>query len=154
MLSFLEFLFSEINHCYVECMEFMLPEKIPKMAPPGSRKKIWEEEVLSLSICLSIYLLTNTNYGPFSRIKWEIYLYKQVCFVRHYLWFMFPLVFLLRQYNTSCETKYFFLSYPRHCDQELIVVIVYYFLIWNKKELNIIISRVINSHMSPMYEDH
>ena len=31
------------------------------------------------------------------------------------------------------------------------MVIVYYFLIWNKKEHNIIISRIINSHMGPMY---
>ena len=47
-----------------------------------------------------------------------------------------------------------------HCDQGLIVVIVYYFQIWNKKKQNkqtqkqtkktkqnIIISRVINSHI-------
>ena len=31
------------------------------------------------------------------------------------------------------------------------VVIVYYFQIWNKKEHNIIISRAISSHMDPMY---
>ena len=36
-------------------------------------------------------------------------------------------------------------------DWGLIVVIVYYFQIWSKKEHNIIISRVINSHMGPMY---
>ena len=53
--------------------------------------------------------------------------------------------------NDFCDTKYIFLSCPRHCDQGLIVVIVYYFQIWNKKEHNIIISRVIESHMSPMY---
>ena len=45
----------------------------------------------------------------------------------------------------------FFLSCPRHCDQGLIVVIVYYFQIWNRKENIIIISRVISSHMGPMY---
>ena len=28
---------------------------------------------------------------------------------------------------------------------------VYYFQIWNKKEHNIIISRVISCHMGPMY---
>ena len=38
-----------------------------------------------------------------------------------------------------------------HCDRGLIVVIVYYFQIWNKKDHNIIISRVISSHMGPMY---
>ena len=45
----------------------------------------------------------------------------------------------------------FFFSCPRHCDQGFIVVIVYYFHIWNKKEHNIIICRVINSHMVTMY---
>ena len=43
-----------------------------------------------------------------------------------------------------------FLSGPRHCDQRLIVVIVYYFQIQNKKE-HIIISGVISNHMVPMY---
>ena len=47
--------------------------------------------------------------------------------------------------------KIFFLSCPRHSDRGLIVDIVYYFQIWNKKEQSIIISRVISSHMSPMY---
>ena len=51
----------------------------------------------------------------------------------------------------SSDSKYFFLSSPIHCDQVLIVVIEYYFQIWNKKEHNIIISRVISSHMGPMY---
>ena len=53
----------------------------------------------------------------------------------------------------SRNTKYFFLSYLSHCDQELIVVIVYYFQIWNKKEHNIISSKVISSHMGPMYSE-
>ena len=43
-----------------------------------------------------------------------------------------------------------FFACSRHCDQGLIVVIVYYFQIWNKKE-HIISSRVISSHMGPMY---
>ena len=43
--------------------------------------------------------------------------------------------------------KIFFLSSPRHCNLELIVVVVYYFQIENKKE-HIIISRII---MGPMY---
>ena len=30
---------------------------------------------------------------------------------------------------------------------------VFYFQIWNKKEHNIIISRVISSHMGPMYNE-
>ena len=32
----------------------------------------------------------------------------------------------------SSDAKYFFLSCPRLCDQGLIVVIIYYFQIWNK----------------------
>ena len=51
----------------------------------------------------------------------------------------------------SSDTKYFFLSCPRYCDWRLIVVIVYYFQIWNKKKHNIISSRVISSHIGPMY---
>ena len=47
--------------------------------------------------------------------------------------------------------KIFFCYCPRHCDQGLIVVIVYYFWIWNKQEHNIIISRVICSQMGPIY---
>ena len=50
------------------------------------------------------------------------------------------------------DTKYLFLSNPRDCDWGLIVAIVYYFLIWNKKkEHNIIICRVIRSHLGPTY---
>ena len=33
----------------------------------------------------------------------------------------------------NSDAKYFFLSCSRHCDQRLIVVIVYYFQTWNKK---------------------
>ena len=38
-----------------------------------------------------------------------------------------------------------------HCDRGLIVVIIEYFQIWNQKEHNIIIIRIINSHMGSMY---
>ena len=38
---------------------------------------------------LSIYLSTTTNL----KIKWEIYFYKQVCFVRPYLWLYFRLYY-------------------------------------------------------------
>ena len=44
-----------------------------------------------------------------------------------------------------------FLSCRRHFDQGLLMSIVYYFQIWNKKEHNIISSRVISRHMSPKY---
>ena len=49
----------------------------------------------------------------------------------------------------SNDAKYFYLLPNRG----LIVVIVYYFQIWNKKEHSIIISRGISSHMGPMYID-
>ena len=48
------------------------------------------------------------------------------------------------------DVKYFF-SCPRHCDQGLIVIIVNNIQIWNKKEHNIIISKIISSHMGPLY---
>ena len=51
----------------------------------------------------------------------------------------------------SSDTKYFFFSCPRHCDQSLIVVIVYYFQNFNKKEHNIIIRRAIKSQIGPIY---
>ena len=51
----------------------------------------------------------------------------------------------------SSNAKIFFLSCPRHCDRGLIVVIVYYFQIWNKKEHNNIVCRFISSHMGPIY---
>ena len=54
-------------------------------------------------------------------------------------------------FEISSEAKYFFLSCLRYCDWGLIVVIVYYFQIWSKKEHHIIISRVINSHFGSMY---
>ena len=50
----------------------------------------------------------------------------------------------------SSDAKYFFFSCPKYNDQELIVIIVYYFQIWNKKEHNIIINRVISNHISPI----
>ena len=62
----------------------------------------------------------------------------------------------------SSDAKYFVFS-SRHCDQGFIVVILYYFQIWNIKEYNIIIIIiiiitiiiiiiiVISSHIGPMY---
>ena len=44
-------------------------------------------------------------------------------------------------------TQNIFTFRPRHWDRSLIVVLVYYFQIWNKKEHHIIINRV---HMGPM----
>ena len=48
------------------------------------------------------------------------------------------------------DAKYF-PSCPRHFDRGLIVVIVYYFQIRNKKEHSTIISRVMSSLMGPIY---
>ena len=45
------------------------------LAPTGSRKKIWEEDVLSLSICLSIHLSYTTETSTLSRIKCERYIF-------------------------------------------------------------------------------
>ena len=39
----------------------------------------------------------------------------------------------------SSDAKSFFFSCPRHCDQWLIVVIVYYFQIWNKKNTRLLL---------------
>ena len=59
--------------------------------------------------------------------------------------------FLMILFPNKLWHKIFLLSCPRHCDQGLIVVILYYFQIWNKKEHNIIISKFISSHMGLMY---
>ena len=48
----------------------------------------------------------------------------------------------------SSDAKYVFLS----CSRGIIVVLVYCFQIWNKKEHSLI-TRVISSHMGPMYID-
>ena len=63
---------------------------------------------------------------------------------------------ILRQFSMILSPnkwwrKISFLSCPKHCDQGLIVVIVYYFQIWNQKGHKIISSKVISSHMDPMY---
>ena len=50
--------------------------------------------------------------------------------------------------------KRFFVFCPRRTTPGLRVFIIYYFHIWNlKKERNLIIIRVINSHRGPMYTE-
>ena len=46
----------------------------------------------------------------------------------------------------SSDARCFFLFWPRHCDQGLIVLIEYFFQIWIKKD-----HTIISSHMGPMY---
>ena len=49
--------------------------------PRFKKEDMGQEEVPSLSICLSISLKLTTNCVPLSRMKWEIYIfYKEVCF--------------------------------------------------------------------------
>ena len=69
--------------------------------------------------------------------------YKCVAFIsRHFKMILSP---------NMKRCKIFFLSCTRHSEQWFIVVIVSHFQIWNKKEHNIIISRVISSHIGPIY---
>ena len=84
-----------------------------------------------------VYLMINL---AFRGIIFKVKLPTKFC-LHSFEWFFLQII---------CEAKYF-LSCPRHCDWGLIVVIVYYFQILNKKKYNFIISRVISSHMDPMY---
>ena len=54
----------------------------------------------------------------------------------------------------SSDAKYLFLFCPKHCDQGLIVAIVSYFKVGNKKGPSIIINGVISSHMCPCILRH
>ena len=54
----------------------------------------------------------------------------------HLFWDSFEWFCLLINNNA----KYFFFSCPRCCDRGLIVVIVYYFQIWNKKEFEFLMA--------------
>ena len=50
------------------------------LAPPGSRKKIWGKKKSPLRVYVSPSI-SQTYSVPLSRIKWEIYFYKEVCFI-------------------------------------------------------------------------
>ena len=72
---------------------------VQALASSGSWKKIWEEEVLSLSICLSTHLSHTTETSTLSRIKCERYIFIKKCVhlfieVRKLCLIMFPLVFV------------------------------------------------------------
>ena len=75
-------------------------KEVQALAPPGSWKKIWEEEVLSLSICLSTHLSHTTETSTLSRIKCDRYIFlwrsvfnRSLKFVNLRL-IMFPLIFV------------------------------------------------------------
>ena len=55
----------------------------------------------------------------------------------------------LHLFWNSFHAKWFFLSCPRHCDRELVVVIFKFET--KKKEHNVIINRVISSHIGSVY---
>ena len=81
---------------------------VESVGTPGSRKKTWKKSSLWVYVSPSISPLISppiTNCGPFSRIKWEIYLYKEVCCVRSLSLIMFPLVFVLRLFNNMIEQQ-------------------------------------------------
>ena len=72
---------------------------------PGSWKKIWEEEVFPLSICLSNHPSHTTETSTLSRIKCERYVFikksvRSFIEVRKLCLIMFPLVYVLRLCNT------------------------------------------------------
>ena len=63
------------THSRAEASMTSLRGRGQALAPPASRKKIWEEEVLSLSICLSTHLSYTTETSTLSRIKCERYVF-------------------------------------------------------------------------------
>ena len=84
-----------------------------------------------------------------------VYPTKNLAFLEIIVKVKLPVKFCLHSFEWFClqisDAKYFFLSCLRHWDQGLIVVIICYFQIWNKREHNIIINRIICHHMGPMY---
>ena len=76
-----------------------LARRCKRWHPPDSWKKIWEEEVLALSICLSTPLSHTTETSTISRIKCERYIFINKCVcsfieVRKWCLIMFPLVYV------------------------------------------------------------
>ena len=51
----------------------------------------------------------------------------------------------------SSDANYFFLFGPRHCDQGLIVIIVYYFQIWNKKNTTLLLVELLTMSIETPY---
>ena len=69
-----------------------------------------------------------------------------------------PAKFYLYSFEWFClqisGAKYFFLSCPRHYDWGLIVVIVYYFQIWNKKYISLLLVEVLEVTWVPCILRH
>ena len=51
---------------------------VQALASPGSWEKIWDKKKFPLCVYISPSISQITNWGPLSRIKWEIYFCKQV----------------------------------------------------------------------------
>ena len=82
---------------------------------PGSRKKIWEVEVLSLNVCLSTHLSHTTETSTLSRIKCERYIFIMKCVrlfieVRKLCLIMFPLVYVCG-YRTHVAAPLLYILY-------------------------------------------
>ena len=83
---------------------------VQALVPPVFWKKIWEEEVFSLSICLPTHLSHTTETSTLSRIKCGRYIFIKKC-VRSFIevhklcLIMFLLIFVLRLYNIWKSTK-------------------------------------------------
>ena len=106
--------------------------------------QIWDFLPSCWGCLLTLWLKTcvpNNNFG-FSGDNCYIKLPVKFC-LHSFEWYSLQII---------RDAEYFFFSCPRHCDWELIIIIVYYFQIWNKKE-HIIICWVIKSHGSHVYWD-
>ena len=114
--------------------------------------------------CQDIWLSTSCQIWNFLLSCWScllssglkfVFLTKNLTFLEIIVKPKLPAKFCLHSFEWFClqisSDPKVFLSCRRLCDQGLIVVILYYFQIWNKKENDIIICRVISSHMGPIY---
>ena len=65
---------------------------VQALAPPGSRKKVWDKKESPLWVYVSPSISQTNNCGPFLRIKWEIYFYHKKCLVHLFSLIMFLIV--------------------------------------------------------------
>ena len=90
--------------------------------------QIWNEKEYNIII----NRVNNSHVGP-------MYMEKPYINGLHLFWNSFEWFCL----QISTDAKYFLLSCPRHCDQELIVVIVFYFQIWNEKNISLSLEELL-----------